>query len=360
MTISFKQFDWILIGSSILLVGIGLISLYSSSVGRADFLNFQKQAIFAGIGLGLMFLFSSIDWRIFRSNPYLVSALYIIGCLSLAGLFLFAAETRGVKGWYKVGPVSIDPIEFIKLILILVLAKYFSIYHVEVYRIRHILLSGLYVLIPSSLIFLQPELGSVLIIFALWLVVLIISGVKIKTFLTLILCLLLALGLCWSFALKDYQKERAISFVLPQFEPLGVGWSETQSKIAIGSGGIFGQGFSLGSQTQYGFLSEPQTDFIFAAIAEEFGLVGVSVIFILFSILIWRIIKIALFGQSNFPRIFATGLAILLSFQVFINIGMNLGLLPIIGISLPLISYGGSGLILTYISLGIVQSIKIH
>ena len=360
LILHFRRLDWLLLTSVLLLISFGLLSLYSSSIERADFLNFQKQAIFAVIALFLLFLFSFVDWRILRNDPYLILALYVLCCLGLAGLFFFAPEIRGVKSWYKVGPISFDPIELTKLVLIALLAKYFSVRHVEVYRIRHILFSGLYVLAPGMLIFLQPNLGSVLIILTLWLAILIISGIKIRAFLILILCLLLILASGWSFMLKDYQKQRIISFVLPQFEPLGAGWSETQSKIAIGSGGIFGQGFGQGSQTQYGFLSEPQTDFIFAAIAEEFGLVGVSVLFILFSILIWRIIKIALTSQTNFPRIFASGLAILLFCQIFINIGMNLGLLPIIGISLPLISYGGSNLIITFIGLGILQNIKVN
>ena len=356
----FKKLDWVLMTATFLLISFSLLSLYSSSMERVDFLNFQKQAIFAVIALFLLFLFSFVDWRILRNDPYLILSLYVLCCLGLAGLFFFAPEIRGVKSWYKLGPISLDPIELTKLVLIALLAKYFSVRHVEVYRIRHILFSGLYVLVPGMLIFLQPNLGSVLIIFTLWLAILLISGIKIRAFLILILCLLLILGLSWSFFLKDYQKQRILSFVLPQFEPLGAGWSETQSKIAIGSGGIFGQGFGQGSQTQYGFLSEPQTDFIFAAIAEEFGFIGISVLFLLFLILLWRIIKIAIISQTNFPRIFASGLAILLFCQIFINIGMNLGILPIIGIALPLISYGGSGLILTCIGLGIIQSIKTH
>ena len=357
-----KQLDWVLIITALLLIGFGLLSLYSSSLkgGANDFLNFQKQAIFAGIGIVLLFLFSYIDWRILRNDPYLVLAFYVFGCLALAGLFFFAPEIRGVKSWYKLGPVSLDPIEFIKIVLIILLAKYFSMRHIEVYRIRHIFFSGLYVLLPAVLIFLQPDLGSVLILLTLWLAILIISGIKVRTFFVLILCLFLVLGLSWSFLFQDYQKERVLSFILPQFEPLGAGWSETQSKIAIGSGGLWGQGLGQGSQTQYGFLSEPQTDFIFAAIAEEFGLAGVSVLLLLLLVLLWRIIKIAIISQTNFPRIFASGLAILLFCQIFINIGMNLGILPIIGISLPLVSYGGSGLILTCIGLGVIQSIKSH
>jgi len=355
-----RRFDWPLLICTVLLIGIGLLSLYSSSIGGADYLNFKKQIIFACIALFFMFFVSFVDWRILRNEPRLILSLYIFGCLALAGLFFFAPEIRAIKGWYRVGPVSIDPIEFMKIILIILMAKYFSSRHIEVYRIRHILFSGLYVLVPAVLIFLQPDLGSVLILLTLWLAILIISGIKVKTFFLLVLCLLLVLSSSWSFLLQDYQKQRVLSFVSPQFEPLGAGWSKTQSKIAIGSGGFWGQGLGQGSQTQYGFLSEPQTDFIFAAIAEEFGLIGVSVLLLLLLILLWRIIKIAMISQTNFPRIFASGLAIILFCQIFINIGMNLGMLPIIGIALPLVSYGGSGLILTCIGLGIIQSIKSH
>ena len=352
-----NRLDWVLIVTALLLTGIGLLSLYSTSFGRADFSNFYKQAIFLGIGLVLMIVFSLFDYRILRGDPYLILILYLVCLLGLAGLFFFAPEIRGVKGWYKLGSVSIDPIEFTKLILIMLLAKYFSMRHVELYRIRHILFSGFYVLLPCVLIFFQPDLGSVLILLALWLTILIVSGIRVRAFLLIILCGLLVLSLGWSFLLKDYQKERISSFVT-QTDPLGAGWTRAQSEIAIGSGGVFGQGFKQGSQSQYGFLPEPQTDFIFSAIAEEFGLMGVLVMFVLFSILIWRIIRIALNSQSNFPRIFASGLAVLLFLQIFINIGMNLGILPIIGISLPFISYGGSGLIICFIAIGILQNIK--
>ena len=162
------------------------------------------------------------------------------------------------------------------------------------------------------------------------------------------------------FFLKDYQKQRIISFFQPKFEPKGIGWSQVQSKIAIGSGGPFGQGLFKGSQTQLGFLPEPQTDFIFSAIAEEMGILGVFILFLSFSILIWRILKIAALAQSNFPRLFASGFTILLLTEIFIHIGMNLGLLPIVGISLPFVSYGGSNLIFNFICLGILGSFKIH
>ncbi len=355
-----KKLDWILIISALLLVTFGLLSLYSSSLGRGDFLNFKKQLTFFVIAVFLMFLFSFLDWRMFREDSNLILVFYMISCLALLGLFWFAPEIRGIRSWYKIGSISVDPIEFTKLILIILLAKYFSMRHIEMYRIFHIIISGIYVLIPVVLIFFQPDMGSVLILIALWLGVLIVSGIELRHFLLLSLCFLLIFLLSWNTFLKDYQKQRIITFFLPQAEPLGAGWSQAQAKIAIGSGGIWGKGFCQGSQTQYGFLPEPQTDFIFAAIAEEFGLIGVSALLILFATLIWRIIKIAMDSQSNFPRLFASGFCIILISEFFIHIGMNIGILPIIGISLPFVSYGGSGLISSFVALGILQSIKSH
>ena len=355
----FKRLDWVLIIVVVLLVGFGLVSLYSSSIGKGDFLNFKKQVIFFGIGFFLMIFFSFFDWRSLREDPYLILILYSISLASLVGLFFFAPEIRGVKSWYKIGPVSVDPIEFTKIILIILLAKYFSTRHIEMYKIKHILLSGFFVFLPAVLIFLQPDLGSVLILIALWIGILIISGISLRHFLILVLCFLLIFILSWNFVLKDYQKQRIISLFYP-IDPLGVSWSQNQSKIAIGSGGILGQGIEKGSQTQYGFLPEPQTDFIFASLAEELGLIGISALFLFLSILIWRIIKIAINSQTNFSRFYASGIAVLLISQIFIHIGMNVGILPIIGIPLPLISYGGSSLIATFIGLGILQSIKTH
>lgn len=352
-----KQLDWILIAAAVLLITVGLLSIYSSSVGKGDFSNFKKQLVFFAAGIFLMFTFCFFQWRTFRESSHLILILYSLCVLSLVGLFFFAPEIRGVQRWYKIGPLSVDPVEFTKIVLIILLAKYFSMRHIEMYRIRHILLSGFYVSLPAALTFFQPDFGSIIVLGALWLGVLIVSGIKLRHFLILLLVLLLIFSVSWVFLMKDYQKERVLSFVIPG-DPLGAGWSQNQAKIAIGAGGIFGQGLLGGSQTQYGFLPEPQTDFIFAAIAEETGLLGVSILLLLFLILIWRIIRIAIKSQSNFPRLFSVGLAIILISQIFINIGMNLGILPIIGISLPLVSYGGSGLIAVLVALGIVQNIK--
>ena len=353
-----RQFDWILIVSALLLVGAGLLSLYSSSSGRGDFSNFQKQLVFLGVGVFLMFLFSFIDYRVFKNDANLILIFYFICILSLIGLFFLAPEIRGVKSWYKLGPVSLDPSEFIKLIILVFLAKYFSSRHAELYKVYHIFLSGFYALSPAFLIAMQPNLGSAIVLASLWLSVLLISGIRLKLFFAVCLLGIIILSLGWSFLLQDYQKERITGFIVPGEDLLGINWNQNQAKIAIGSGGILGQGFMDGSQTQYGFLPEPQTDFIFSAIAEEFGLIGIIILFILMIIMLSRTMKIAVNAQSNFPRLFATGFTALLVVQIFINMGVNLGILPVIGISLPLVSYGGSGLIIIFIGLGILQNMR--
>jgi len=214
-------------------------------------------------------------------------------------------------------------------------------------------LSGIYVFLPALLIYLQPDLGSVLVILLLWLGILVVSGIKLRHFLVLTLIGIIVLALSWNFFLKDYQKERIISFVTPEYQILEIGWSQRQAKIAIASGGLLGKGFLKGSQTQNGFLSEPQTDFIISAIAEEFGFMAVISVLALFLLLFWRIIKVAF-------RLFVAGTGIIIIAQVFINLGSNLGFLPVIGIPLPFVSYGGSFLLSIFIALGIIQNIKIN
>lgn len=352
-----KKLDWLLILCVVLLAGIGLVSIYSSS--RGELFNFKKQIIFFAIGFVLMLALSFFDWKGLRDNSYLILTLYGLCCLALVGLFFLAPEIRGVKSWYKLGPFSFDPIEFTKIVLIILLAKYFSKRHIEIYGMRHILISGAYLLAPALLIFFQPNLGSALILGLIWLFILIVSGIKIRHFLVLLFCGILIFIASWSFLLKDYQKQRLVSFVIPRLsDPLGIGWSQRQAEIAIGSGGFWGKGFKQGSQVQHGFLSEAQTDFVFAALIEEFGLMSGLAVLFLFAVLLWRIMRQALLARANFARLFASGLAALLVSQIFINVGMNIGLVPIIGIPLPLVSYGGSGLIAICVGLGILLSIQ--
>lgn len=354
----FKKIDWVICVSAVLLSVFGLFEIYSCSLRPGDFSNFQKQIVFFVIGLFLMFLLSFFDYRLLKNNSYLILTLYFVCLVLLAGVFLFTPMIRGKRGWYKMGPLSFDPIEAVKIVLIILLAKYFSTRHVEMYKFQPIIFSGFYFLLPALLIFFQPDLGAVVILFLVWVSILLISGIKLRHFLILALAVLLVLAFSWHFLLKDYQKQRVSSFLFPQ-DYLGASWSQEQAKIAIGSGQIFGRGFTRGTQTQYGFLPEPHTDFIFSVIGEEEGLAGILALFLLYAVLIWRIIKIAVKSQSNFPRLFASGFAVALIVQIFINVGMNVGVLPVVGIYLPFISYGGSGLIGTFVGLGVLQSISI-
>ncbi len=348
-----KELDFVLIFSVLAISSIGLLSINSSNPGL-----FLRQLVFVGLGFVVMFLVSFVDWRSFRENSYFVLALYLLSVASLYGLLVFAPVIRGVQRWYRVGDFLIDPAEIFKIVIIILLAKYFSTRHVEMYKVSHIILSGIYVLIPSLLIFRQPDLGSALIIITMWVGILLISGIKLKHFIALVLIGLMVFSVGWGVFLSDYQKDRVISFVNPHLDPQGIGWGQTQAKIAIGNGGLLGKGLGQGTQTQDGFLPEAETDYIFSAIAEELGFVGAGTLIVLFGIFLWRIIIVVVRSRTNFPRLFAAGFAILILIQSFVNIGMNLGLLPIIGTPLPLVSYGGSNILFVFLGLGILQSIR--
>lgn len=354
-----RKLDWGIIIPAVLLVCFGLLALYSVAVAKNDFSNFEKQIIFFAVGFLIMIAVSFFDYRILRNNSYFILILYGVCLLLLIGLHFFAPVIRGTRGWYKLGLLSLDPIEPTKIVLVVLLAKYFSMRHVEMYKIRNIIFSGIYVLLPAIFVFIKPDLGGTMVLVSIWLGILLVSGIKIKHFLILSLCFAVIAGFAWGFLLKDYQKQRITSFLFP-YDYLGASWSQNQTKISVGSGQIFGQGLAKGSQVQYGFLPEPHTDFIFSVIAEEWGMVGIIILFTTYGFLVWRVLRIAVESKSNFPRLFASGFAIILTAQFFVNIGMNLSFLPVVGIYLPFISYGGSGLIGNFISLGILQSIKIR
>ncbi len=354
-----KKFDWGIIIPVMIIAALGLGALYSTGMAKSDFGNFHKQLVFFAVGFLVMAVMSFFDYRVLRNNSYLILILYFLCVLSLAGLHFFAPMIRGTRGWYKIGFLTLDPIEPTKLILMVLLAKYFSMRHVELYKFRHIIISAVYVAIPAFFIFIKPDLGGTMVVLLIWLGILAVSGIKMKHFLILFLCFMLVAGFSWQFLLKDYQKGRVLAFIFP-YDVLGGSWSQQQTRISVGSGRLLGQGIGNDSQVQYGFLPEPHTDFIFSVIAEEWGLLGISVFFFSYGFLVWRVLRQALRSQKNFPRLFATGFAVMLIAQFFINIGMNLGLLPVVGIYLPLVSYGGSGLIGTFIGLGILQSINMR
>jgi len=353
-----KKIDWLIVISVAILLCISLLSIYSTTHNKTN-IYFLKQIIFSVIAIILIIGISFLDYRILKNHSFFLVILYLIMLIFLVGLLFFTDEIRGAKSWFNFGKFSFEPIEYTKLVIILILAKYFSLRHIEMYRLRHLIVSGIYLILPILAVLKQPDFGSVIILTAIWLGVIIFIGIKLRHLILLAGSSLCAAIAAWAYLLKDYQKIRIISFINPQLDPLGSGHNIIQSLISIGSGGIIGKGLGFGTQNQLNFLPEAHTDFIFASIAEEWGLIGLIIIFFLFAFIFYRLIKIGLRATDNFSRLFISATVIMLSSQVIINIAINLGLLPITGIPLPFLSYGGSNLIMNSIALGIIQSIKI-
>lgn len=353
----FRNFSFGLLFIPVFLSSIGLVSIYSSS--KDGLFIFEKQLFFLILGIFLFFIFSSIDFRILKESPLLIYFLYFFSLVLLVLTYLFAPEIRGTRTWLKFLFFSFDPIEILKVSLLLFFAYYFSKKHVQMYNLPNILISGSFAFLPAFFIFLQPNAASAFLIIFLWIFLLLLSGIKLRHFFILILIFSLLFGISWVKLFKPYQKERISSFFKSgPSDSLSLLWSKNQSEIAIGSGGPFGKGIKNGPQVQLGFLPEPRTDFIFAAICEEMGFVfGFLILFFLF-VLTWQIISVGEKTNFNFSKLFCFGCAALIFIEAFVNLGVNLGILPTAGISLPFISYGGSNLISKFISLGIVQNIK--
>lgn len=332
--------------SVFLLSSIGILVLFSSSHELA----FQ-QAVFLLLGLSIYFLISQIDYR-FLGN--LINPLYILIILLLIFILILGFETRGAIRWIPLGFISIQPSELAKPILLLCLAYFWSTRNTSWWNI---LKSIVLVLPVILLVFRQPDLGTTLTLFAIWAGILFAAKISIKKLIVLFSIGLLIVPVFW-FSLRDFQKERISSFLSPDRDPLGFGYNLIQSTIAVGSGNFLGRGLGYGTQSRLQFLPEYRTDFIFAAIAEEMGFLGSLLIIFLYIFLINYCLRVAYRAKFYLGYLIASGVAIMLVFQTGVNIGMNIGILPITGITLPLISYGGSSIISTFISLGLVSSVS--
>lgn len=348
------KIDWILFFATLPLLGAGLVTMYSF-VGENYFFN--RQLIWIALSLIVFFAFSFVDFRFLRRGGILLS-LFVLVVSPLILLVFFGEAVRGAQSWLTVGGVYLQPADFMKILLILILAKYFSRRHIEIAHIRHILISGIYAFIPFVLIFLQPDFGSAVIIFVLWLGVIVVSGVSKKHLLFVFGVAIVSFTLIWTFGFTENQKARIVTFIHPLADIQGAGYNAFQSTIAVGSGELFGRGIGYGTQSRLAFLPEYQTDFIFAAFAEEWGFVGSLLLFALFGVVIWRIVANAYLGSTNFETLFGLGLAILFLSQIVVHVGMNIGLLPVTGLTLPLVSYGGSHLLTEFMGLGILMGMR--
>lgn len=357
----FEDVDWILLGSVIVVSFAGLTTMnsfvYTADSNLIDQGLFGKQLIWLGASLVVFFIAKKIDWS-FLKNTQIIVILFVISIGLLSFLFIFGSVFKGAQSWFNLGAFSFQPADPIKLVVILILAKYFSRRHVEIANVRHILVSGFYVFVIFFLVFLQPDFGSAIIIFFLWLGMVLVSGISKKHLFAVFLIGVVCFGGLWLFAFKPYQKDRIKTFVNPLTDIRGSGYNAYQSTIAVGSGQVFGKGIGYGTQSKLRFLPEYQTDFIFAAFAEEWGFTGVTLLFTLYGIIFWRILKIAWRGSGNFEILFGAGLCILLLVHTIIHIGMNIGLLPVTGNTLPFMSYGGSHLMTEFLGLGMLMGMR--
>jgi rod shape determining protein RodA len=348
----------------LIILFLGLVCLYSSCHQKGAFIKkeiFTKQLMWVGVGLLFMFLASRFDYR--KIRPAII-LLYIFAFLTLFLVLIMGRTIMGAQRWIDLGEISFQPSELGKFALILLLAKYYSsrgIYDVGGAIPRAAILRALGIplfltLLLTGLVLVQPDLGTAIVYLFVFLSVAYLADISGRYLFGLIGMGLVFMPFFWNF-LKDYQKSRLLVFLNPNIDPLGAGYTVIQSKIAIGSGRFFGKGWMAGTQSQLNFLAERHTDFIFSVIGEEWGFMGSLALLVLYGLLIFMILKVSDVAKDTFGRLFCVGVAALLFFHAFINIAMNVGVSPVVGLPLPFISYGGSSLVINIVAIGIVLNI---
>jgi rod shape determining protein RodA len=348
------KIDWWLVGAIVPILIAGLVTMHS----------FTEEVPFAShqiIWIALSFLvflgINFFDVRFLRATWFSVT-LFIVSFVFLATLTILGKVSHGAESWFSFGFFSFQPSDFAKLALIIILAKYFSRRHIEIANIRHIIVSGLYAFVFFVLVIAQPDFGSAIIIVLIWFGMIMVSGISKKHLLVMTGIAVLAFVLLWGFVFEEYQKDRIRNFIDPMADIQGAGYNAYQSIVAVGSGGLWGKGVGYGTQSRLKFLPEYQTDFIFAAFAEEWGFVGIIILFTLYGIIVWRIIKNALLGSTNFEMLFGAGVAVFFIVHIAVNVGMNMHLLPVTGTPLPFMSYGGTHLIIEFTALAMLMAMR--
>jgi rod shape determining protein RodA len=346
--------DWIMFGALVPIMGSGLLTMNSFSDANA---LFNRQVIWIVVSLTVFFLLSQVNFQFLRSTK-VVTGLFLFATSLLVGLFILGAVVKGAKSWFHVGSVAFEPADLAKLALIVLLSKYFSRRHIEIANIRHILVSGFYTAVVFVLVAVQPDFGSALVVGLIWIGMVFISGISKKHLIAAFLLAVVSFSLLWSFGFKQYQKDRILTFVHPLTDISGKGYNAYQSMVAVGSGELLGKGVGYGTQSRLQFLPEYQTDFIFAAFAEEWGFFGALMLVLLYALFISRLLIGAMRGATNFEVLFGVGLTIFFLSHILINMGMNIGLMPVTGIPIPFMSYGGTHLLLSFVGLGIFMGMR--
>lgn len=351
--------DWTLLLTTMIIAIVGIVNIYASTyppVGSATPL-FIKQIYWLLLGTGLAALILTFDYRTFIRYAY---PFYFFCLLLLVSVFIFGRPTSGSQRWLQLGFASFQPSELTKLALILAMTRFYSENErPQGYELKDLAVPFLILAIPMFLIFKQPDLGTVVLLAFIALSVLAFAGLRRRTWIQLGVGLSAITPFIWFF-LKDYQKHRLLTFLNPDLDPLKTGYHISQSKIAVGSGTIFGKGFLKGTQTQLHFLPEQQTDFVFSVWAEEWGFVGSFILLFLLLLLLSRGLKIANTSKDRAGIFLAIGISAMLFWQTFINVGMVIGIVPVVGVPLPLFSYGGTSILTTLMGIGILMNISMR
>ena len=348
--------DWTLFFPALTLSLIGILTM--STFGQGASLA-PRQVLWLAISLGAYFGLSLLDMRFIRRTS-VVMTLYGVAFVLLVLVLIIAHPVLGARAWFSLGPISFQPADLAKLAIIVVLAKYLSRRYVEIGDFRHIIVSGVYTALLTLLVLVEPDMGNAIIFSALWLGMMLVSGISKKHLALLGMVGLIAASVFWFGGLKSYQRARIVSFVNPASDIQGAGYNAYQAKIAVGSGELLGKGVGYGTQSKLRFLPEYQTDFIFAAYAEEWGFIGVLLLFAVYALLFTRLAQIARAAATNFDAFFTLGVLILFVAHTAIHVGISLGLLPVTGTTIPFMSSGGSHLVLEFAALGIVTSLARH
>lgn len=355
-----RNVDWLLLLTTLLLLGYGLAMVYSATASNQPLTPtgepVVRQAIYAAIGLALLLVLALIDYR------WLLNFAPVIYLLSVGLLVLVLALGRlsyGAQRWIYLWILPIQPSEIAKIALVIVLAKYLADRAEDFRGWRPVLVSGLLCAVPAVLTFAQPDLGTTMIFVGIWLAMLVVAGLRRRQAVLMALTAVLALPLVWGL-MQDYMRTRLLIFLNPDLDPLDAGYNIRQALISVGSGGLLGRGFMEGTQSQLHFLRVQYSDFIFSVLAEELGFVGASVLCLLLATFLYRVLHVAAVSADGFGRLVAVGVFAKVLIQATMNIGMNIGLLPVAGVTLPFISYGGSSLISTLAAIGMLQSIALR
>lgn len=354
------QFDWGLFVTVTAIALVGVVNLYSATSAAPNALReiYIQQIYWLTMGAGVAVLVASIDYRYYERYAW---GGYVAGIVMLVLVFLLGREVRGSQRWIPIGSFSLQPSELMKVFFIVALAKHLhDDPRTEGRTLKDLIIPGLILAGPMVLILAQPDLGTALILAAIFGTIMFLTPLKLRSFLTLIGAFVVSAPLTWKYLLKDYQRVRMLSFLDPETDILGDGWHAHQAKVAIGSGGWTGKGFLQGTQNQHRFLPDQHSDFPFSVWAEEQGFVGSLIVVVLYATLILWGLKIAADAKDRFGAVVAVGVSALLFWQAAINLGMVCGLLPVVGITLPLFSYGGSSVLTVMMGIGLLMNISMR